>query len=64
MTEISPLRRRIIEGTTVRNLSLAAQRFYVYAVAKFGRFFNRPPERVGLEDVRNCQLHLSAGGIS
>ena len=39
MTEMSPLRRRMIEDMTVRNLSPATQRSYVHAVAKFGRFF-------------------------
>ena len=64
MTEISPLRRRMIEDMTVRNLSPATQRSYVHAVAKFGRFFNRSPERLGLEEVRTFQVHLVAGGIS
>ena len=38
MTEISPLRRRMIEDMTVRNLSPATQRSYVHAVARFGRY--------------------------
>jgi len=58
MTEISPLRRRMIEDMTVRNLSPATQQSYVYAVAKFGRHFNRSPDRLGLEDVRVYQLYL------
>ena len=49
---------------TVRNLSPASQRSYVHAVAKFGRFFGRSPERLDLEDVRAFQVHLVAGGIS
>jgi integrase/recombinase XerD len=64
MTEISPLRRRMIEDMTVRNLSPATQRSYVHAVAKFGRFFGRSPDKLGLEDVRTFQVHLVAGGIS
>ena len=64
MTEMSPLRRRMIEDMTVRNLSPATQRSYVHAVAKFGRFFGRSPERLGLEEVRTFQVHLVAGGIS
>lgn len=35
MAEMSPLRRRMIEDMTVRNLSPATQRSYVHAVAKF-----------------------------
>ena len=64
MTEISPLRRRMIEDMTVRNLSPATQRSYVHAVAKFARFFGRSPETLGLEDVRAFQVHLVAGGMS
>jgi integrase/recombinase XerD len=64
MTEMSPLRRRMIEDMTVRNLSPATQRSYVHAAAKFGRFFGRSPERLGLEEVRAFQVHLVAGGIS
>jgi site-specific recombinase XerD len=64
MAEMSPLRRRMIEDMTVRNLSPATQRSYVHAVAKFGRFFGRSPDRLELEDVRTFQVHLVAGGIS
>lgn len=64
MTEMSPLRRRMIEDMTIRNLSPATQRSYVHAVAKFGRFFGRSLERLGLEEVRAFQVHLVAGGIS
>ena len=35
MTAISPLRPRMFEDMTVRNLSPATQRSYVSAVAKF-----------------------------
>ncbi len=64
MTEMSPLRRRMIDDMTVRNLSPATQRSYVHAVAKFARFFGRSPEKLDLEDVRAFQVHLVAGGMS
>jgi len=64
MTEMSPLRRRMIEDMTVRNMSPATQRSYVHAVAKFGRFFGRSPEKLDLEHVRTFQVHLVAGGMS
>lgn len=64
MAEISPLRRRMIEDMTVRNLSPATQRSYLHAVTKFSRYFNRSPERLGLEDVRAFQVHLASTGIS
>ncbi len=64
MAEISPLRRRMIEDMTVRNLSPATQRSYLHAVSKFSRYFGRSPDRLGLEDVRAFQVHLVATGIS
>jgi integrase len=54
----------MIEDMTIRNLSPATQRSYLYAVAKFSRFFGRSPDRLGVEDVRTFQVHLVAGGIS
>ena len=64
MAEISPLRRRMIEDMTVRNLSPATQRSYLSAVSKFSRYFGRSPDHLGLEDVRAFQVHLVATGIS
>ena len=55
---VSPLRRRMIEDMTLRNLSPSTQQSYVYAVANFGRHFGRPPDKLGLEEVRTYQLHL------
>ena len=43
MAEISPLRRRMIEDMTVRNLSLATQQSYLNAVSKFSRYFGHSP---------------------
>ena len=39
MTQMSPLRQRMIEDLTIRNLSPETQRSYVHHVAKFSRFF-------------------------
>ena len=64
MAEISPLRRRMIEDMTVRNLSPATQQSYIHAVAKFSRYFGRSPDRLGLEDVHAFQVHLISTGIS
>jgi integrase/recombinase XerD len=64
MAEISPLRRRMIEDMTVRNLSPATQRSYVSAVSKFSRFFGRSPDRLTLEDVRTFQVHLAGKGVA
>ena len=64
MTQTSPLRRRMIEDMTVRNLSPATQRSYISAVSKFSRYFGRSPEKLELEDVRAFQVHLVSTGIS
>src|SRR3974377_1848085 len=64
MAEISPLRRRIMKDSAVRNLSPATQQSYLNAVAKLSRYFGRSPDRLDLEDVRAFQVHLVATGIS
>jgi site-specific recombinase XerD len=64
MADISPLRRRMIEDMTVRNLSPATQRSYIHAVAKFSRFFGCSPDRLGLDEVRAFQVQLVTDGMS
>ena len=64
MAEISPLRRRMIEDMTVRNLSPATQQSYISAVSKFSRHFGRSPDCLSLEDVHAFQVHLVATGVS
>ena len=60
MATTSPLRRRMIEDMTVRNLSRSTQQSYIYAVAKFSQHFDRAPDQLGMEEVRAYQLHLVA----
>src|SRR5437773_5688347 len=60
MAAMSPLRRRMIDDMTVRNLSRSTQQSYLYAVAKFSRHSNRVPDQLGMEDVRAYQLHVVA----
>ena len=64
MAKVSPLRRRMIEDMTVRNLSPATQRSYISGVSKFSRHFGRSPEKLGIEDVRAFQVHLVSTGLS
>jgi len=52
MTQVSPLRRRMIDDMTVRNLSPATQRSYVHAVAKFG------PTQVATSTIRGTPSPL------
>jgi integrase len=60
MATTSPLRQRMIEDMTIRNLSRATQQSYIYAVAKFSRHFNLSPDRLGMEEIRAYQLHFVA----
>jgi site-specific recombinase XerD len=64
MAETSPLRRRMIEDMTIRNLSPATQQSYVYAVSKFSLYFGRSPDRLGVEDIRAYLVHLAAKGFA
>ena len=61
---VSPLRRRMIDDMSLRNLSPATQRSYLHAIAKFSRYFGRSPDALGIEDVRAFQVHLVSTGIS
>ena len=61
---VSPLRRRMIDDMSLRNLSPATQRSYLHAVTKFSRYFGQPPDQLGLEDVRAFQVYLVSQGIS
>ena len=64
ITQMSPLRRRMIEDITIRNMSPTTQRAYVYAVQKFSRYFGRSPDRLEHEAVRAYQMHLVERGIA
>lgn len=64
MAQTTPLRRRMLDDMTVRNLSPATQQSYVYAVAKFSRFFDRSSDQLGVEEVRAYQDHLAGLGLS
>jgi site-specific recombinase XerD len=60
---VSPLRQRMIDDLTIRNMSANTQKAYVYAVAKFAAFHGRSPDELTIEDVRDYRLHLIARGL-
>ena len=64
MAALSPLRRRMIEDMTIRNLSPATQRSYIHAVARFSDYFGRSPDRLTLDEVRTYQVHLASKGVA
>lgn len=55
---MTPLRQRFIEDMQLRNLAHTTQRSYVHYVADFARYFNRSPELLDLDAVRQYQLYL------
>jgi integrase/recombinase XerD len=65
MTEeaMSPLRRRMIEDMTIRNLAPKTQQGYIRAVKNFAAFLGRSPNTASFEDVRRYQLHLAMSGV-
>jgi integrase/recombinase XerD len=64
MATMSPLRRRMIEDMTIRNLSPETQQSYIRAVEKFSVHFRKSPARLGPEDVRAFQVHLVSQGVA
>ena len=55
---MTPLRQRMIEDMSIRNLSKNTQILYVQQIARFARHFGKSPEVLGLEDIRAYQVHL------
>jgi site-specific recombinase XerD len=60
---ISPLRRRMLDDMTFRNMSPNTMKVYSAAVANFSAFHGRSPDKLGIEDVRAYRLHLIERGL-
>ena len=52
------LRQRMIDDMTVRGMAPGTQKVYVAACLRFAQHYNRSPEHLGLEHIKNYQLHL------
>ena len=52
------LRTMMIEELVRRNYSEATRECYIRAVKEFARYFNCPPDKLGLEHIRIFQAHL------
>lgn len=55
---MTPLRQQMLDDMCLRNFSLETQRSYVHYIANFAKYFNTSPENLGVESIREYQLHL------
>ena len=60
---ISPLRRRMIEDMSVRNLVEKTRNDYIRHVRTFTAFLGRSPDTATPEDLRRFQLHQTQTGV-
>ena len=56
---MTSLRQRMVEDMQIRNLSVHTQASYVQQVSLFARHFNKSPELLGPEDIRDYQVYLT-----
>jgi len=63
-TASSPLRRRMIEDMTARNLVPDTQRGHIFSCRMFATFLGRSPETASADDIRDFQRHLIDSGRS
>jgi len=61
---VSPLRQRMIEDMTARQLGPHSQRSHIYSCKRFAAFLKRSPDTANVEDIRRFQLYLAETGTS
>jgi integrase/recombinase XerD len=61
---VSPLRQRMIEDMTARNLGTHSQRSHIHSCRRFAEFLKRSPDTATADDVRRFQLYLVESGLS
>lgn len=55
---MTPLRKQVLEELERRNYSHATAHAYVGAIRRFAEYFHRSPDQLGVDQVREYQLHL------
>lgn len=55
---MTALRKRMLEDMRVRNFTPATQKAYAFYVGAFARHFGRPPDELGLQEIRAYQVYL------
>src|SRR5436190_6831059 len=63
-TTLSPLRRRMIDDMSLRNLAPRTQEAYIRGCRKLAAFLRRTPDTATAEDIRLFQLYLAEQGVS
>ena len=61
---ISPLRQRMIEDMSARQLGPPTQKSHIRACKRFAAFLKRSPETATADDIRRFQLHLAESAMS
>ena len=56
---MTPLRQRMLEDMQVRNFSPHTQSTYALQVSLFARYFSKPPDQLGPEEIRSYQVYLT-----
>ena len=52
------LKKLMLEELERRNYAASTTRAYLRAVGEYARYFNRPPDQLGPDHIRQYQAHL------
>jgi integrase/recombinase XerD len=55
---VTHLRKITLEELERRNYSETTTRVYIYTIEDFARYFNRPPDQLGPEEIRQYTAYL------
>ena len=61
---ISPLRQRMIEDMSARQLSPPTQKSHIRGCKRFAAFLKRSPKTATADDIRRFQLHLTESAMT
>ena len=56
---MTPLRQRMLEDMSIRNLTDNTKLSYIQQVGLFAKYFHRSPEKLGPQEVREYQVYLT-----
>jgi integrase/recombinase XerD len=54
----TPLRQRMLQALSIRNLSVRTTRTYISLVSRFALYFHRSPDRLGLPEIERYLFYL------